>query len=159
MPGESLHADMAGPIVPMGIDKAKCALVVVDELTRFSWVFPMWKKAQTAQLLALLIQRITTQIRRPGEPGVRRLHTDPGGEFKLISLEEFCQWKGIIHTLTDRARSTSPMDLWRGGSASSMSRPVLPCSPVTCQPTCGLRYTWLCASPRTLCPVVHCSGS
>ena len=60
MPGESLHADVAGPIVPVGIGKAKYVLVVVDELTRFSWVFPMREKAQTARLLALLIQCINT---------------------------------------------------------------------------------------------------
>ena len=59
-PGESLHADMAGPIVPMGIGKAKYVLVVVDECTRYSWVFPMRNKAQTARLLVRLIQRINT---------------------------------------------------------------------------------------------------
>ena len=40
-PGESLHADVAGPIVPMGIGQAKYVLVAVDELTRYAWVFPM----------------------------------------------------------------------------------------------------------------------
>ena len=105
--GQSLHADVAGPIVPMGIGKAKYVLVVVGEITRFSWVFPTRKKAQTARLLALLIQRIKTQIRRPGESGVCRLHTDQGGEFKSNSLEEFCQWKGIVHTFTDRAQHQS----------------------------------------------------
>ena len=55
-PGESLHADVAGPIVPMGIGQAKYVLVAVDELTRYAWVFPMRKKSQTAPLLALLIQ-------------------------------------------------------------------------------------------------------
>ena len=39
--------------------------------------------------------------------GVRRLHTDQGGEFKSFSLEEFCQWKGIIHTFTDSAHHQS----------------------------------------------------
>ena len=108
-PGESLHADVAGPIVPMGIGKAKYVLVVVDECTRYSWVFPMRKKSHTARLLALLIQRINIciQTRRPGAPGVRRLHTDQGGEFKSTSLEEFCQWKGIIHNFTDRAQHHS----------------------------------------------------
>ena len=106
-PGESLHADVACPIVPMGIGQAKYVLVAVDELTRYAWVFPMRKKSQTARLLALLIQRINTQARRPGEPGVRRLHSDQGGEFKSYSLEEFCQWKGIIHTFTDRAQHES----------------------------------------------------
>ena len=92
---------------PVGIGKAKYALVVVDECTRYSWAFPMQKKAQTVPLLALLIQRINTQTRRPGEPGVRRLHTNQGGEFKSTSPEEVCLWKGIIHTFTDRAQQQS----------------------------------------------------
>ena len=106
-PGESLHADVAGLIVPMGIGQAKYVLVAVDELKRFAWVFPMRKKSQSARLLALVIQRINTQVRRPGEPGVRRLHSDKGGEFKSYSLEELCQWKGIVHTFTDRAQHES----------------------------------------------------
>ena len=104
---ESLHADAAGPIVPMGIGLAKYVLVAVDELTRYAWVLPMRKKSRTARLLALPIQRINTQVRRPGEPGVRRLHSDQGGQFKSYSLEEFCQWKGIVHTFTDRAQHES----------------------------------------------------
>ena len=67
----------------------------------------MRKKSQTARLLAFLIHRINTQVRRPGEPGVSRLHSDQGGEFKSYSLEEFCQWKGIVQTFTDRAQHES----------------------------------------------------
>lgn len=39
MPGESLYADVAGPIVHIGIGQAMHVLVVVDELTCFAWVF------------------------------------------------------------------------------------------------------------------------
>ena len=106
-PGESLHEDVAGPIVPMRIGHAMYVLVAVDELTRYAWVLPMWKKSQTARLLALLIQQINTQVRRPGEHGVRRLHSDQGGEFKSYSLEEFCHLKGVDHTFTDRAQHES----------------------------------------------------
>ena len=106
-PGESLHADVASPIVRIGIGQAKYVLVAVDELTRYAWIFPMRKMSQTARPLALLIQRINTQVRRPGEPGVSRLHSDQGGELKSDSQEEFCQWKGIVHTFTDRAQHES----------------------------------------------------
>ena len=106
-PGESLHADVAGPIVHMEIGQAKYVLMAVDELKRYAWIFPMRQKSQTARLLALLIQRINVEVRRPGEPGVRRLHSDQGGEFKSYSLEEFCPWKAIIHTFTDRAQHES----------------------------------------------------
>ena len=67
-PGESLHMDVAGPIVLMGIVQAKYVLVAVDELTRYALVFPMQKKAETARPLALLIQRINIQIRRCHDP-------------------------------------------------------------------------------------------
>ena len=67
----------------------------------------MQKKSQWARLLALLVQRIDTQVCKPGESGVTRLNTDQGGEFKSHSLEEFCQWKGIVHTFIDRAHHES----------------------------------------------------
>ena len=38
---------------------------------------------------------------------MRRVHSDQGGELKSYSLEEFCQWKCIIHTFTDRAQHES----------------------------------------------------
>ena len=100
--GASLHTDIAGPIVPMGIGGVKYVLAVVDEWSRFAWTFLMKKKSQSARLVALLVQRINTQVCKPGESGVKRLHTGQGGEFKSDSLEEFCQWKGIVHTFTDR---------------------------------------------------------
>ena len=45
-PGASLHADVAGPIVPMGIGGVKSVLAVVEEWSRFAWTFPMKKKSQ-----------------------------------------------------------------------------------------------------------------
>ena len=39
-PGASLHADVAGSIVPMGIGGVKYILAVVDEGSRFAWTFP-----------------------------------------------------------------------------------------------------------------------
>ena len=52
---------------------------------------------------ALLVQRVNTQIRRPGEARVRRLHLDQGGDFKSTPVKEICQWTGIVHTFIDRA--------------------------------------------------------
>ena len=67
----------------------------------------MKKKSQSARILVLLVQHTNTQVRKPGESGVKRLHTDQGGELKSHSLEEFCRWKGIVHTFTDRAQHDS----------------------------------------------------
>ena len=47
----------------------------------FSYVYPIKRKSQCARLLGLLIQRLNVQVRLAGETGVKRLHTDKGGEF------------------------------------------------------------------------------
>ena len=90
-PGASLHADVAGSIVPMGIGGVKYIHAVLDEWSRFAWIFPIKQQSQSARLLALLVQRINTQVRKAGESGAKRLHTDQGGDLNSHSLEEFCQ--------------------------------------------------------------------
>ena len=49
---ESCHADVAGPICPLGIGQATCVLAVVDEYTQYLHVIPMRRKSQAASLLA-----------------------------------------------------------------------------------------------------------
>ena len=101
--GQCYHADVAGPIRPLGIGQAKYVLAVVDEYTRYLHVIPMRRKSQAASLLAQLIERVRVQVIRSKHAGVLRLHTDKGGEFKSQDLESFCAWKGIVHTFTDTA--------------------------------------------------------
>ena len=56
-------------------------LVAVDAYTRFLHVMLMRRKAQAASLLAQLFERVRVQIIRKQNNGVRKLHTDQGGEF------------------------------------------------------------------------------
>ena len=60
-PGASLHADVAGPIVPMGIGGVKYILAVFNELSRFAWTFPMKKKSQLARLVASSASTLSSQ--------------------------------------------------------------------------------------------------
>ena len=62
--GASLHADVAGPIVPMGVGGVKYILAVVDEGSRFAWTFPVKKKSQSGRLLALLVSALTLRFVR-----------------------------------------------------------------------------------------------
>ena len=102
------------------------------------------KKSQVALLLALLVQRVNTQIRRPGEASVRRLHSDQGGEFESKPAEEFCQRKRIVHSFTDRAQHQSNGLVERTMGQLDESDPLF--SPVTSQPICGPRWIWPCAT-------------
>ena len=97
-PDECYFAEVAGPIRPLGIGGAKYVLVAVDAYKRFLHVMPMRRKAQAASLLAQLFEHVRVQVIRKQNIGVRKLHTDKGGEFMSRHLESFCAWRGIVHT-------------------------------------------------------------
>ena len=79
---KSYHADVAGPIRPLGIGHAKYVLAAVDEYTRYLHVIPMHRKSQAASLLAQLFEHVRVQVIRSKHAGVLRPRTDKGGEFK-----------------------------------------------------------------------------
>ena len=85
-PGEVYFADEAGPITPLDIGKAKYILVAVDAFTRYLHVMPMRRKSQAVSLLAQLFERVRVQVIRKRNNGVRKLHTDKGGEFMSRDL-------------------------------------------------------------------------
>ena len=97
----------AGPISPLGIGSAKYILVAVDAYTRFVHAMPMRRKSQAASLLAQLFERVRVQVIRKHNNGVRKMHTDKGGEFMSRDLEYFCAWRGIVHTFSDTAAHQS----------------------------------------------------
>ena len=82
--GECYFAEVAGPISPLGIGGAKYILVAVDAYTRFLHTLRMRRKSQAASLQAQLFERVRVQVIRKHNNGVRRLHTDKGGEFMLL---------------------------------------------------------------------------
>ena len=106
-PSECYFADVAGPINPLGIGGAKHILVAVDAFTRFLHVMPMRRKSPAASLLAQLFERVRDQVIRNRNNGVRKLHTNKGGEFMSRDLESFCAWCGIVHTFSDTAAHQS----------------------------------------------------
>jgi hypothetical protein len=47
MPLELLHMDLFGPIAYISINESKYCLVIVDDYSRFTWVFFLQEKSQT----------------------------------------------------------------------------------------------------------------
>jgi hypothetical protein len=50
-PLELLHMDLFGPIAYISIDGSKYCLVIVDDYSRFTWVFFLQVKSQTQETL------------------------------------------------------------------------------------------------------------
>ncbi len=68
-------------------------LVIVDDFSRYSWVFFMASKDEALQHFRGLYLRLDLEF--PGS--LKRIRSDNCGEFKNASFEQFCNEKGLEH--------------------------------------------------------------
>ncbi|CAI6006608.1 unnamed protein product [Closterium sp. NIES-65] len=74
-PFETLHLDVWGPAPHLGPERERYFLVVVDDFSRYTTVFPLAKKSEvTSTLIRWLLTTEDTRGRR-----VSCLHSDRGG--------------------------------------------------------------------------------
>ncbi|CAI7801131.1 unnamed protein product [Closterium sp. NIES-54] len=83
-PLQTLHMDVWGPACVSGQGRERYFLLVVDDYTRYTTVFPLQSK----------VQRFCTDL------PVLRLHSDRGGEFSSDLLRDFCRGEGILKSFT-----------------------------------------------------------
>ncbi|CAI7856861.1 unnamed protein product, partial [Closterium sp. NIES-54] len=77
-------------------------LLVVDDYTRYTTVFPLRSKGEVVDVLIPWIRAICLQLRERFHADllVPRLHSDRGGEFSSDLLREFCREEGILQSFT-----------------------------------------------------------
>ncbi|GJT65550.1 retrovirus-related pol polyprotein from transposon TNT 1-94 [Tanacetum coccineum] len=56
-----LHIDLFGPITPRSINRDKYTLVIVDEYSRYTWVYFLKKKSQAPKTIMSFIKRVENQ--------------------------------------------------------------------------------------------------
>ncbi|KAI3677472.1 hypothetical protein L6452_36734 [Arctium lappa] len=86
-----LHMDLFGPTNVMSIGKKSFCLVIVDDYSRFTWVYFLRTKDETSGLIKSFILRIENQTNQK----VKVIRSDNGTEFKNFDLNTFCEEKGI----------------------------------------------------------------
>ncbi|KAK1359193.1 hypothetical protein POM88_043667 [Heracleum sosnowskyi] len=91
-PYHMLHIDLFGPVNIMSISKKRYTPVIVDEYSRFTWVYFLHRKDETPEVLLDHVRMIETTTKYK----VKILRSDNGTEFKNSKMEEFCKYKGII---------------------------------------------------------------
>ncbi|CAI7736922.1 unnamed protein product [Closterium sp. NIES-53] len=99
---QTLHMDVWGPAPICGTDQERYFLLVVDNYTRYTMVFPLRNKADVRGVLIHWIRANRRQLRerfRQDLP-VLRLHSNRGGEFSSDLLVEFCRDEGIVQLFT-----------------------------------------------------------
>jgi transposase InsO family protein len=91
MPLELLHMDLFGPIAYIG--GSKYCLVIVDDYSRFTWVFFLQEKSQTQETLKRFLRRAQNEFGLR----IKKIRSDNGTKFKNSQIEGFLEEEGIKH--------------------------------------------------------------
>jgi hypothetical protein len=92
-PLELLHMDLFGPIAYISISGSKYCLVIVDDYSRFTWVFFLLEKSQTQEILKRFLRRAQNKFGLR----IKKIRSDNGTEFKNSQIEGFLEEEGIKH--------------------------------------------------------------
>ena len=93
---ELLHIDLCGPSAIESIGGSKYILVIVDDFSRFTWVFFLKQKSDATPKLKAFIKQREVQLKKT----VRNIRSDNGLEFKNKEFEDFLADKGITHNFS-----------------------------------------------------------
>ncbi|CAI7866690.1 unnamed protein product, partial [Closterium sp. NIES-53] len=101
-PLQTLHMDVWGPARVRGQGHELYYLLVVDDYSRYTTVFPLRRKGGVTEVLIDWIRgaRCHLSERLGSDLPVLRLHSDRGGEFSFDLLRAFCRAEGICQTST-----------------------------------------------------------
>jgi hypothetical protein len=92
-PLELLHMDLFVPIAYISIDGSKYCLVIVDDYSRFTWVFFLQEKSQTQETLKGFLRQAQNEFGLR----IKKIRSDNGMEFKNSLIEGFLEDEGIKH--------------------------------------------------------------
>ncbi|CAI7800220.1 unnamed protein product [Closterium sp. NIES-53] len=101
-PLQTLHLDVWGPARVRDQGHERYFLLVVDDYSRYTTVFPLRSKGDVTEVLIDWIRAARLQLRESfgSDFPIPRLHSDKGGEFSSAHLGAFCRAQGICQTFT-----------------------------------------------------------
>ncbi|CAI7896617.1 unnamed protein product [Closterium sp. NIES-54] len=101
-PQPTLHMDVWGPARVSGQGHERYFLLVVDDYSRYTSVFPLCSTGDVTEVLIDWIRAARLQLRQSfgSDFPVLRLHSDRGGEFSSGLLGAYYRARGIRQTFT-----------------------------------------------------------
>ncbi|CAI7909412.1 unnamed protein product [Closterium sp. NIES-53] len=101
-PLQTLHMDVWGPARVHGQGHERYFLLVVDEYSRYTTVFPLRSKGDITEVLIDWIRGARRQLSDSfsSDLPILCLHSDRGGEFSSDLQRAFCRAEGIRQTFT-----------------------------------------------------------
>jgi transposase InsO family protein len=91
-PLELLHMDLFGSTAYINIGGSKYCLVIVDDYSRFAWVF-LQVKSQTHETLKRFLRRAQNEFGLR----IKKIRSDNGTKFKNSQIEGFLEEEAIKH--------------------------------------------------------------
>ena len=91
-----LHADLWGLAPIQSYNGFRYYLVIVDDYTKFCWVYLLKNKSDTFTTF----QQFKAMAEKHYNSSIHFLRTDCGGEFTSTSFNSYCANSSIIHHLT-----------------------------------------------------------
>jgi transposase InsO family protein len=91
-PLEMLYMDLFSPVTYISIGSNKYGLIIVDDYSRFTWVFFLQDKSETQEVLKKFLRREQNKF----DAKVKKIISDNGTEFKNTQVEDFLD-EGIKH--------------------------------------------------------------
>jgi transposase InsO family protein len=92
-PLELIHMDLFGSVAYLSLGGNKYGLVIVDDYSRFTWVFFLYDKCQVQEKVKIFIGRAQKEFSLP----IKKVRSDNRTEFKNTQVEKFLDEEGIKH--------------------------------------------------------------
>ncbi|GJX83859.1 retrovirus-related pol polyprotein from transposon TNT 1-94 [Tanacetum coccineum] len=89
---ELLHIDLCGPMLVASINRKRYILVIVDDYSRFTWVYFLRTKDETPEIIQNFIARVQLNYNAK----VCKIRTDNGTEFNNATLKAHYDKLGIM---------------------------------------------------------------
>jgi transposase InsO family protein len=85
-PGQLFHIDTVGPSRVCSMGGKWYVLIIVDDYSRYSWVFFLESKDEVFEHFQTLALRLNNE-----HPNcLKAIHSDNGTEFRIASFNQFC---------------------------------------------------------------------
>jgi transposase InsO family protein len=81
------------PIAYISIGSNKYGLIIVDEYSRFTWVFFLHDKSETQEVLKKFLKRAQNEF----DAKVKKIMSDNDSEFKNTQVKDYLDKEGIKH--------------------------------------------------------------
>ena len=85
--------DLFSPVAYISIGGNKYDLVIIDDYSRFTWVFVLQDKSETQEVLKKFLRRAQNKF----DAKVKKIRSYYNTKFKNTQIEDFLDGEGIKH--------------------------------------------------------------